>query len=170
MHKNWAAMLSMIGLAGSAVRVQSQAVNGSANGNQGVTNAQGKTNQKVSAAGKTANSGKLSLNQQTLRQQNQGSTTTGKGNTTLSPSTRVNGQSGTSVQRNAVTKGNNNAAVTKGSPNKQVTKGSPNAQVTKGSPNYQVTKGSPNAQVTKGAQTQGPKNNAVATTAGAAHK
>jgi hypothetical protein len=154
MHKNWAAMLSMIGLAGSAVRVQSQAVNGSANASPGVTTEQGKNNQKTSAAGKTDTSGKLSVNQQTLRQQNQGNKSNGgKQADTMTPSAYCNKGNNGKANNQQVTKGGNQQ-VTKGSPNAQVTKGSPNAQVTKGSRNAQVTKGTANTQVTKGSAVQ----------------
>jgi hypothetical protein len=176
MHKNWAAMLSMIGLAGSAVRVQSQVVKGSTNPSQGVTNEQGKNNQKVSTAQKTDKSGKLSVNQQTLRQQNQVSNG-GKTADTLTPSAycnkankgvgKANNQQVTKGGNQQVTKGNQQ--VTKGSPNAQVTKGSAHNQITKG--NQQVTKGNANTQVTKGtANRQVTKGSAVQTTAAATPK
>jgi hypothetical protein len=187
MHKNWAAMLSMIGLAGSAVRVQSQVVNGSANANPGTTTEQGKNNQKVSTAQKTDKAGKLSVNQQTLRQQNQVSNG-GKTADTMTPSAYCNKGNNQQVTKGGnqqvtkgnqqVTKGSPNAQVTKGSAhnqitkgNQQVTKGSANAQVTKGSANAQVTKGSANTQVTKGtANRQVTKGSAVQTTAAATPK
>jgi hypothetical protein len=158
MQKQWLAVLSMLGLAGSAARVQPQVLKGSTppvKPHATKTTNQVKTNQSIVSPRDPATNGKLQVNQQTLRQQNQGAATgagkyantTGK---TLTPSTR--GQSGTSV-----VKGGNNQQVTKGN-NQQVTKGN-NQQVTKGN-NQQVTKGN-NQQVTKGNQQVTKGNNAV---------
>src|SRR5437899_728646 len=85
MRKQWAAMLSMLGLAGPVVRVQSQVLKGSS---QPVTNEKnGATNKSVktgaTAQKTTGNAGKLNVNQQTLRT-NQG--TGGKQADPLTPS------------------------------------------------------------------------------------
>src|SRR5438045_7788087 len=112
MRKQWVAMLSMLGLAGSVVRVQSQVLKGSTTEKQAVTNEKnrGVTNENIKGS-------KLNLNQQTLRQQNQG----GNANGALTPPPP--GQTGArnyppTGGNNAVTKGNANNAVTKGNGNK----------------------------------------------------
>jgi hypothetical protein len=172
MRKQWVALLSMLGLANAAMPVRSQVLKGSS---------QSKTahNNKVKAVNgsnavqKTGGSSKLNLEQQTLRQQNNG-VGGGKQADTMTPSAYCNkGNTGKANNQltppppggNAVTKGSNNQKVTKTPPNYAVTKGSANA-VTKGSANA-VTKGSANA-VTKGSANAVTKGSANAVTKGSA--
>jgi hypothetical protein len=165
MRKHWVAMLSMIGLAGSVVRVQSQVLKGSTNPNKPVTNENLKSTKGSKAVQKTGNSSKLNLNQQTLRQQNQGGVNADKqkGRTISAACPDANNQLTKGRANNqAITKGNQtvtkgNQAVTKG--NQQITKGSGNQAITKG--NQQITKG--NQAITKGNQ-QITKGNAAQTT------
>jgi hypothetical protein len=148
MHKQWLAMLSVIGLAGSGARVQGQVLKGSTNPAKG-SQATKNTNQVKTS--NSANSGKLSVNQQTLRQQNQG----GAAGSQNYPPTTVGG-------KNAVTKGNasvaNNAALTKGNGNAALTKAKTDAAITKGGTNNQLTKAKTdvksNAALTKGTNSQ----------------
>ncbi len=180
MRKQWVALLSMLGLAGSAMPVRSQVVNGSTSQSK-IEHKQVKAVNGSNTAQKTGGSSKLKLNQQTLRQQNNG----GKQNDPLTPSAYCNAankgnannqltppppgggkqQITKGTSNNAITKGNGNNAVTKGSGNNAITKGSGNNAVTKGSGNNAVTKGNGNNAVTKGslnnAITKGSGNNAV---------
>jgi hypothetical protein len=151
MRKHWIALLSMLGLAGSAVAADAQVIKGSQ---------PEPTTQKNPATKNTTKQGvligldqpgaqknaqqKLQVNQQKLRQQNQAAGTAGL--------TKAQANTGTCKQSTGVNNANkltppppgqNNQQLTKG--NQQLTKG--NQQVTKGN-NLQITKG--NQQVTKG--------------------
>jgi hypothetical protein len=95
MRKQWVAMLSLLGLAGPAVRLQSQVLKGSSQAatnenNRTATNKSVKTGQTAQKT--TGNAGKLNVNQQTLRQQNQASGTGGKQADPLTPSAYCNGR------------------------------------------------------------------------------
>jgi uncharacterized phage infection (PIP) family protein YhgE len=133
----------MLGLAGSAMQVQGQVLKGSK---------PPATNEKITksnAAAKTADSGKLTVKQETLRQQNLNGNAAKK-----APGAKAVGQNTGTCRysegcNNQLTKGNQqitkgNQQITKG--NQQITKG--NQQITKG--NQQITKG--NQQITKGNQ------------------
>src|SRR6478735_5128651 len=95
MRQQWVALLSVLGLAGSGMRVQSQVLKGSS---------PAETKQKTADP-------KLGLKQETLRQQNQGSKVNGQ----LTPPPP--GQAGnyppqtTTGQNNAITKGGSKLAV-----------------------------------------------------------
>lgn len=72
MHKHWVALLSIAGLAGSTVPVESQVLKGSDVKTE--SESSGKSKGKTNASGKAAKkkgSGKLGVKQQTVRQQNQ---------------------------------------------------------------------------------------------------
>jgi hypothetical protein len=119
MHKHWLALLSIAGLAGSTVPVEAQAVK------DGKVKAESKTDKskaKFNATGKKGSGGKLTVKQQTVRQQNQAAP----------PAFET-------------WYGKKNAQITKGD-KAQLTKGN-NPQLTKGN-NPQLTKGK-DAQLTK---------------------
>ena len=137
MRKQWVALLSMVGLTGSGIPVQSQVLKGSTT-QKTSQKTQVKTGNKSGVAQKTNGSSKLNLNQQTLRQQNQGGMSGGKKADPLTPSAYCNANKAGGANRltppppagnQQVTKGNN--AVTKGSSNQAITKGRSNA-ITKG--------------------------------------
>jgi len=165
----------MLGLAGSGMPAGAQVIKGSAPQSKSAQDKQVKT--AVGSNTAPNPNGKLTLRQQPLRKQNQGSMNGGKQADTMTPSAYCNavtkggaknqltpppgGAQQVTKGNQQVTKGNQqvtkgNQAITKGS--QQVTKGS--QQITKG--NQQVTKG--NLQVTKGSQ-QVTKGSAVQTTA-----
>jgi hypothetical protein len=139
MRQQWVALLSMLGLAGSGMPAGAQVLKGSVPPGKTTQNKQVKTAVGNNAAPNP--NGKLTLNQQNLRKQNQGSMNGGKQADTMTPSAYCN----------AVTKGNQQ--ITKG--NQQITKG--NQAVTKG--NQAITKG--NQAVTKGNQAITKGNQAV---------
>ena len=90
MRQQWVALLSVLGLTGSGVRVQSQVLKGSS---------QAPTKQNP-------NSTKLGLKQETLRQQNAGSATNGQ-HTPPPPGKAVKAPpQSAGLQNNAITKGN----------------------------------------------------------------
>lgn len=164
MRKQWVALLSMVGLTGSGIPVQSQVLKGSTT-QKTSQKTQVKTGNGSGVVQKTNGSSKLNLNQQTLRQQNQGGMSGGKKADPLTPSAYCNANKAGGANpltppppagNQQVTKGNN--AATKGG-NYAITKG--NNAVTKGSSNQAITKGRSNA-ITKG--------NAVQTTAAAGPK
>lgn len=170
MRKQWVALLSMLGVTGSGIPVQSQVLKGSTT-QKTSQNTQVKTGNGSSVAQKTNGSSKLNLNQQTLRQQNQGGMSGGKKADPLTPSAYCNANKAGGANRltppppagnQQATKGNN--AVTKGGSNQAVTKGG-NQAITKG--NNAVTKGSSNQAITKGRSNAITKGNAVQTTAAA---
>ena len=181
MRKQWVALLSMLGLTGSGIPLQSQVLKGSTT-QRTSQNAQVKTaNDGSGVAKKTP--GKLDLNQQTLRQQNQGSMSGGKKADPLTPSAYCNANKAGSAKQltppppggnqqitrgnNAVTKGGSNQAVTKGG-NHAITKG--NNAITKGGSNQAITKGGSNQALTKGRNNAVTKGSAVQTTAAAGPK
>jgi hypothetical protein len=174
MRKQWVALLSMLGLAGSGMPVRSQVVKGSAGQGKAVHNPQAKAVNGNAAIQRTNGSSKLNLNQQTLRQQNQG-LKGGKQADTMTPSAYCKGRANNQLTppppggaNKAVTKGGSNQAVTKGGSNQAVTKGGSNQFVTKGGSNQAVTKGGSNPFVTKGGSNrQVTKGSAVQTTAAA---
>jgi hypothetical protein len=155
MRKQWVALLSMLGLTGSSIPVQSQVLKGSTT-EKTSQNAQVKTGNGRGVAQKTNGSSKLNLNQQTLRQQNQGGTSGGKKADPLTPSAYCNAKKAGDANRLTPPPPGGNQAVTKAS----------NRAVTKGGSNQAVTKGANNQQITKGAA----KGNAVQTTAAARPK
>lgn len=165
MRKHWVALLSMLGLAGGGMRMESQVLKGSK-----PPAATSKPNTaKTAGQAPAANNGKLQVKQQTLRQQNQSGVAAKSGQ----PQKAVGQNTGTcrysegcQTQNKQLTKGNQqitkgNQQITKG--NQQITKGNnankqltppppgqarSNQQLTKG--NQQLTKG--NQQITKGNQ------------------
>ena len=164
MKKHWVALLSMLGLAGSGLPVQSQVLKGSDQSKIKGSKTAGNTKVVPQGAEKTNGQSKLQLKQQTLRQQK------GTGaNGALTPPPP--GQAGNNQQltkgNQQITKGNqqitkgNSQQVTKG--NQQITKGN-SQQITKGN-NQQITKGN-NQQITKGNNQQLTKGNQQLTKAG----
>ena len=158
MHKQWLAMLSVLGLAGSAGRIQGQVLKGS-------VPAKGKTSTSktnITSPRDAATGSKLQVNQQTLRNQNQGSIKSQTGNTGTCGATKadaahltgVKGGANTQLTKananNQITKGNANNAITKGNANNAITKGNANNAITKGNANNAVTKGNANNALTKG--------------------
>src|SRR5258707_12353806 len=138
MRQQGVALPPRLGLAGPGMPAGEQVVKGSTPQSKSTQNKQVKTAVGTNAAPNP--NGKLTLNQQNLRKQNQGSMNGGKQKDTMTPSAYCNAVTKGGAQ--AVTKGNQ--AVTKG--NQAITKG--NQAVTKG--NQAVTKG--NQALTKGSQ------------------
>ena len=165
MQKQWLAMLSVLGLAGSAVRVQSQVPKGPnpIKGSQKTTNTKPvKNNQSIVSPRDPATGSKLQVNQQTLRQQNQGGAAGGKnaipkpytGGVKANNDRLTKGQNDAALTTkaggsNSLTKAKNNAALTKGTANNQLTKAKNNAALTKASANNQLTKAKNNTALTK---------------------
>src|SRR5579864_1111303 len=153
MHKQWLAMLSVLGLAGSAGRIQGQVLKGS-------VPAKGKTSTSktnITSPRDAATGSKLQVNQQTLRNQNQGSIKSQTGNTGTCGATKADAAHLTGVKGGAntqLTKANANNQITKGNANNAITKGNANNALTKGNANNQLTKGSSNAQLTKANNSQ----------------
>jgi hypothetical protein len=98
MHKHWIAMLSIAGLAGSTVPAGSQPLDDTKATSATKTNATGKTGKSTKAGGK------LTVKQETVRNQNQTSS--------AAKPKRQNAQT-TKGQKPALTKGKNEA-LTKG--------------------------------------------------------
>jgi hypothetical protein len=161
MRKHWVALLSMLGLAGGGMRMESQVLKGS----KPSTATESKVKSaKTAGQAPAANNGKLQVKQQTLRQQNPSGVAAKSGQ----PQKAVGQNTGTcrysegcQTQNKQLTKGNQqitkgNQQITKGNnANKQLTPPPPgqagarsNQQLTKG--NQQLTKG--NQQITKGNQ------------------
>lgn len=136
MRQQWVALLSVLGLTGSGVRVQSQVLKGSS---------------PAPAKQKTADP-KLGLKQQTLRQQNQGSKVNGQ----LTPPPP--GQAGknyppptTTGQNNALTKGNSKLNVKQETLRQQNTGGANPAKNTL--PNKAVGQNTGTCRYSEGCQT-----------------
>ena len=151
MRKQWVALLSMLGLAGAGMPVRSQVLKGSTSQGKAVHNPQGKAVNGNAAAQKTGGSSKLNLNQQTLRQQNQG-LKGGKQADTMTPSAYCK----------TANKGSANNQLTPPPPGQAGARGSANRAITKGGSNQAITKGGSNRQLTKGSAVQttaaaGPK-------------
>ncbi|HLY92034.1 MAG TPA: hypothetical protein VKQ89_02140 [Candidatus Angelobacter sp.] len=135
MRKQWVALLSMLGLAISAMPAQSQVLKGSDN----QTGVNGKRGQNTADS-----SNKLQLKQRALKQQNQPGGAGGQ-NGALTKA---------DANRAALTKGaNNNGALTKGAGNNALTKGGNNS-LTKGA-NNSLTKASNAKSLTKASLTKG---------------